>query len=255
MLDRLERYGRQLIPTSDPGDAGWQRRHDTARTAARRVHGRDQHALLRDLVNTATGDPHAVPPLPRVDHVGLAHVTARLLAGGGEDVGEDELLQAMSRAWPEQAAPLAAAATARWSGPAAPDREWQDFPLAAGWAALPDAVRAAPDAALCEAAELVTVTGAIQETILVRLGPASLDGLPPPPGVPGRVAPEAMATVLNDPGWAWWGRHLPLDGGSPAWPTVAAYQIALTLLLPGQATAVTDYRARLQNLIQPASVI
>jgi hypothetical protein len=193
-----------------------------------------------------------VPPLPRVDHVGLAHVLGRLLAGGGEDVGEDELLQAMSQAWPEQAAQLAAATTARWTGPAAPDRDWEDFPLSPGWAALPDAVRAAPDAALREAAELVTVTGAVQETILVQLGPAALDGQPPPATVPGRVTPEAMATVLADPGWALWGRHMPLDGGSPAWPVAAAYQIALTLLLPGQAAALTGYRTRLQNLIQPA---
>ncbi|KNE78684.1 hypothetical protein AB0B04_18505 [Streptomyces xinghaiensis] len=258
VIGRLERYGRQLAPPATPAEcaggdlveAGWQRRHDAAGRAARRVAGRDQHALLREVVNTATGDPNAVPSLPRVDDVGLAHVVARILAGGGEDVGEDEFVQAVAQAWPGQAEEVEAAA-ARRAAVGAAEEEWVGFPLAEGLRALTDAVRWAPDAALREAAELVTVTAAVQETVLVRLGPAALDGRPPPPPVLGHVGPQAMATVLADPVWAGWGRHMPLDAGSPAWPVAAAFHIALVLLLPGQAAAVAGYRARLQGLIRP----
>ncbi|MBM9506788.1 hypothetical protein [Actinacidiphila acididurans] len=59
-----------------------------------------------------------------------------------------------------------------------------------------------------------------------------------------------MTTALTDPMWDEWGRHMPLHGDSPAWPTVAAYQSALTLLLPGRADALAAYRERTEQLIR-----
>ncbi|GGR07498.1 hypothetical protein GCM10010219_09530 [Streptomyces netropsis] len=50
--------------------------------------------------------------------------------------------------------------------------------------------------------------------------------------------PAGWTTVLNDPVWAVWGRHVPIDSNGPAWPVVVAMQSALTLLLAGQAHAL-----------------
>ncbi|MFG1808281.1 hypothetical protein [Streptomyces sp. NPDC049040] len=59
-----------------------------------------------------------------------------------------------------------------------------------------------------------------------------------------------MTIASGDPMWDEWGRHMPLHGDSPAWPTVAVYQTALTLLLPGRADALAAYRERTEQLIR-----
>ncbi|MBM9506787.1 hypothetical protein [Actinacidiphila acididurans] len=112
VTDELDRYGKRLAAGDARDDDSWQRRHNAAEAAARRVPGLDQHALLRAIVTTAARDPAAVVPLPRLDR-GLALVLGRLLAGGGEDVGEDELLDALCRVFPEQAKAMRTAAAAR----------------------------------------------------------------------------------------------------------------------------------------------
>ncbi|MBD0737469.1 hypothetical protein [Streptomyces sp. CBMA29] len=253
VVDQLDRYGKRLAAGNTDDDDSWQRRHNAAEAAARRVPGLDQHAPLRAIATTAARDPAAVAPLPRVDR-GLALVLGRLLAGGGEDVGEDELLEALCLVFPEQARGLRTAAAARDA--AGHGGTWKGFPLAGGWPVLQDAVQAAPDQALARAVELVTATAAALELVLVRLGPAAQAGLPAPPtGLDVEAVPDAMTTALADPMWDEWGRHMPLHGDSPAWPTVAAFQTALTLLLPGRADALAGYRERTEQLIRPSSRI
>ncbi|MFJ4412228.1 hypothetical protein [Streptomyces sp. NPDC088910] len=248
VVDQLDRYGKRLAAGNARDDGSWQRRHDAAEAAARRVPDLDQHALLRAVAITAARDPAAVAPLPRVDR-DLALVLGRMLAGGGEDVGEDELLEALCQVFPEQAEAMRTAAAARDA--AGYGGTWKDFPLAGGWAVLQHAVQAAPDHALRRAVELVTATSAALELVLVHLGPAAQAGLPAPPtGLDVEAVPEAMTIALADPMWDEWGRHMPLDGGSPAWPTVAAYQTALTLLLPGRPDALAGYRERTEQLIR-----
>ncbi|MFF1959818.1 hypothetical protein ACFVWX_22895 [Streptomyces sp. NPDC058220] len=248
VTDQLDRYGKRLAAGNARDDDSWQRRHNAAEAAARRVPDLDQHALLRAVATTAARDPAAVAPLPRVDR-DLALVLGRLLAGGGEDVGEDELLDKLCQVFPEQAEGMRTAAAARDA--AGHGGTWEGFALAGGWSALQDAVQAAPDHALCRAVELVTATAATLELVLVRLGPAAQAAMPAPPtGLDVEAVPGAMTTALADPMWDEWGRHMPLDGDSPAWPTVAAYQTALTLLLPGRADALAGYRERTEQLIR-----
>lgn len=248
IVDQLDQYGKRLVAGNARDDDSWQRRHDAAEAAAHRVPGLDQHALLRAVATTAARDPAAVTPLPSVDR-GLALVLGRLLAGGGEDVGEDELLDALCQVFPEQANAMRTAAAARDA--AGHGGTWEGFALAGGWPALQHAVQAAPDQALRRAVELVTATAAALELVLVRLGPAAQAGRPAPPtGLDVEAVPDAMTTALADPMWDEWGRHMPLHSDSPAWPTVAAYQSALTLLLPGRADALAAYWARTEQLIR-----
>lgn len=248
VADQLDRYGKRLAAGTARDDGSWQQRHDAAKAAARRVRDVDQHTLLRAVATATARDPAAVAPLPRVDR-DLALVLGRLLAGGGEDVGEDELLDALCEVLPQQAEGMRAAAAARDS--AGHGGTWEGFPLAGGWPALQRAVQAAPDQTLRRAVELVTATSAALELVLVRLGPAAQAGLPAPPtGLDVEAVPDAMTTALADPMWDEWGRHMPLHGDSPAWPTVAAYQTALTLLLPGRADALAAYRERTEQLIR-----
>lgn len=125
---------------------------------ARKVTGRDQHALLRSTVTTATGEPHAVVALPRVDDPGLVHVMGRLLADGSEDVAEGELREALDQAGHALSVPMAPSPGT--TGDQQPVEEWEGFPVADGLAALQCAVRTAPDQALRRVVELVTATGA-----------------------------------------------------------------------------------------------
>jgi hypothetical protein len=174
----------------------------------------------------------------------------RLLAGGSEDVAEDELRQALGQAG--HALPVPLAPSPGIAGDQQPVEEWEGFPLADGLAALQCAVRAAPDQALRRAVELVTATGAALELIVVRLGPAALAGYPARlPGLAVEVVPDAMLTALNDPMWDLWGRHMPMLTDSPAWPGAAAFHTAMALHLPGLTGTLTAYRTRTESLIRP----
>lgn len=252
MVAALETFGRRLAVGSGRDEEGWQQRYDAARAAARTVRrGHDQHALIvHSGLFQAAGATVSIPDLPPVDNAELALVAARLLAGGPDDVGAEEFLTAAGQALQDedgqQEAQAAAAAQAACGG------EWEGFPLPAGLASAVEVLRHAPHDQLQAATAAVTAVASIQTTVFC-LGLSALQGEAPRIDLPVRVGPDALPTMLADPMWADCGRHLPLDPHGAAMPAALAFQSALTLHLPGRSAAMSEYRARLEHLLHPAT--
>ena len=250
-LDALDRYGRRLGVSPGPAaappadaDTAWQTRTTATHQLVRSVRpGPDLHTLLTTSLHDA-GEPLDERPgtLPNVNHRQVLQATARLLAGGADDITADEYFDALRASWPQMEDALDTLQSVHRQHELDGQDLWAQSPLAGGWPTIREALAAADAATLCRAVELNSATSAALH-LVVTAGQT-------PYGEP--LPTHARTRAMADPMWEQWGRHTPLPDYGRTWQSFVAFQSALSMIVPGRTEELARYRTLLEQQIQAA---
>ncbi|MCX4617945.1 hypothetical protein [Streptomyces mirabilis] len=228
------------IPQGDSDDAFDARREMAARMLMdRRCPRRDFDGALRA---GAAGAEVELPPsrsVSNIFHPALMDPGARMLIGGIEDVGFDEMVEAWAAATPGNPEMIEHIRAAQRDAALAGDDLFAQFPLAHGLPGLIRAVQEADSQRLCTAVLACTKAS----TALTMLLPHVAN------------EPEILRTLMADEMWDQWVRvgFAPVLGiGGEA---AIAMSVIQHLLFPGWAEELERYQTLMDTLLaQPPAV-
>ncbi|GAA4846591.1 hypothetical protein [Kitasatospora terrestris] len=219
----LKRAGITELPAGT-SDRAFQARRDAAArmTPNRRASRRDLDQMLRDRFTEAgiTLPPESPDTLPNVHHWALVESGARLLLGGAEDLGTEDLLEALEQAMPEHTGAIERLREVHRQGELAGVDLMAESPWGRGIAAMVRTVATAGDRELCHAVHTCARAVSVLQSLLQRAAQGepefavllaldamwrrwATDGGIVPEGAPG-LAAIALHTYqyLADPDWA-----------------------------------------------------
>ncbi|WP_089107747.1 hypothetical protein [Streptomyces hyaluromycini] len=228
------------IPQGDSDEAFDARREMAARML------RDRRSPRQDFDGApravAAGAEFELPPSRSVSsifHPALMGPGARMLIGGTEDVGFDEMADAWAAATPGNPEMIEHIRAAQRDAALAGDDLSAQFPLAHGLPGLIRAVQEADSQRLCTAVRDCTKANSALTMLLAYAG----------------HEPEILRTLMTDEMWDQWVRvgYAPVLGiGGEA---AVAMSVILHLLMPEWAEGLERYQILMDALlIQPAAV-
>lgn len=192
----LRRAGITGLPTGS-SDRAFQARRDAAArmTPNRRAPRRDLDQMLRDRfaetgIDLPPGSPDA---LPNVHHWALVEPGARLLLGGAEDLGIEDLLEALAQALPEHTEAIEHLRKEHRQAELAGNDSMAESLWGGGIAAMVRTVAAASDRDLCRAVHVCTRAVSVLQSLMRRA----------------QVEPEIFVLLTRDVMWRRWAT----DGG------------------------------------------
>lgn len=230
-----------------PEDDAQDRLDAAARLARTQRHYGGFHNELRALVAEHGLDVDDIPELPPIERPALFELALRLFSSGRDEVGLDEIADALGAAWnwPQDTVEEMQRSLAR-SEIEAFDRgedPWDDLPPVHDAHSLIAAIQDCADTELLHTAETVTTTSSFQ--MMATLG--SLAGLAQLT-LPLAVSPEATKTMLRHPIWLTWGQS---NSQAGAFSNASqAFAIAVGLRTPGFIDHLADYRDFLRGLLR-----
>lgn len=229
-------------------EAGAQDRLDAAARLARtQRHYGGMHNDLRALLADHGLDVDDISQLPPMERPALFELAVRLFSSGRDEVGLDEMAEALGTAWnwskdevEEMQYSLARSEIEALNRGADP---WDDLPPVHDAHSLMVAVQNCADTELLLTAETVTTTSSYQ--MMATLG--SLAGLARLT-LPLAVSPEATKTMLRHPIWLTWGQY---NSQAGAFSNASqALTIAVGLRTPGLIDHLVAYRDFLRGLLR-----
>ncbi|MEU5436412.1 hypothetical protein AB0G73_23960 [Streptomyces sp. NPDC020719] len=214
------------IPTGDSDDAFEARREMAARMTGRRCPRQDFDGALRAAAADAGFELPQSRSVSNILHRALMDPGARMLIGGIEDVGFEELVEAWAAATPDNPEMIEHLRAAQRDAALAGDDLFAQSPLAGGLPGLIRTVQEADDKRLTTAVLACTKATAALAMLLAHV----------------HNEPETLRTLMADEMWEQWVRvgFVPLHGvGGEA---AIALSVVQHLLLPGWAEGLERYQ-------------
>jgi hypothetical protein len=192
----LKRAGITRLPTGS-SDRAFQARRDAAArmTPNRRASRRDLDQTLRDRFAEAGIDlpPESPDALPNVHHWALMEPGARLLLGGAEDLGIEDLVEALESALPQHTEAIKSLREQHRQAELAGTDPMAESLWGGGIAGMVRTVAAAGDRDLCRAVHVCTRAVSVLQSLMRRA----------------QGEPEIFALLTRDVMWRRWAT----DGG------------------------------------------
>ncbi|MDX2757420.1 hypothetical protein [Streptomyces europaeiscabiei] len=224
------------VPEGDSNEAFEARRETAAGILKdRRCPRRDFDGILREGAAEAEFDLPPSRSVANMFHQALMDPGARMMVGGADDVGFDELMEAWETASPGNAELVGQIRAAHRDAALAGFDLFAQSPVAGGLRGLIRAVQEADDRTLCEAVRACTKgSGAVGILLMQRA----------------QDEPEILRALMADEMWDQWvrvGGFVPVLGmGGEA---AVAINVVQYLVIPGWAEGLERYQALMETLL------